>query len=227
MPARTMSFFPSACVSSAPEISFHPLFRLLDDFEGYSRGGSPRGCKGTQRACARRTPTFAPRFDVTERADAYELHGEFPGVAQEHVEVTFTDAHTLRVKGRVERNNAADKTEGAAETTSAEVEADGASLSATVEEDFETVEKDEGEKNDSVDAASHVESPNQQSKPEHPVQGERAKYWVSERSVGDFSRSFTFPARVDQDAVRASMSNGVLSIVVPKSKKESRKIQIA
>lgn len=56
---------------------------------------------------------------------------------------------------------------------------------------------------------------------------EEAKYWVSERSIGEFSRTFTFPGRVDQDGVKASMKNGVLSIVVPKSKKaEGRKISI-
>ncbi len=55
-----------------------------------------------------------------------------------------------------------------------------------------------------------------------------AKFWVSERSVGEFNRSFSFPVRVDQDQVRASMKNGILSIIVPKSKKaESRKITIA
>jgi len=55
-----------------------------------------------------------------------------------------------------------------------------------------------------------------------------AKYWVSERSVGQFSRTFTFPNRVDQDNVKASMKNGILSVIVPKSKKpESRKITIS
>ncbi|WEW60604.1 hypothetical protein PRK78_006091 [Emydomyces testavorans] len=45
--------------------------------------------------------------------------------------------------------------------------------------------------------------------------GER--YWVSERSVGEFQRSFNFPTRVDQDAVKASLKHGVLSVVVPKA----------
>ncbi|EAS36395.3 heat shock protein 30 [Coccidioides immitis RS] len=45
--------------------------------------------------------------------------------------------------------------------------------------------------------------------------GER--YWVSERSVGEFQRSFNFPTRVDQDAVKANLRHGVLSIVVPKA----------
>jgi HSP20 family molecular chaperone IbpA len=43
------------------------------------------------------------------------------------------------------------------------------------------------------------------------------RYWVSERSIGEFSRTFTFPAPVDQENVKASLKNGVLSITVPKT----------
>lgn len=45
---------------------------------------------------------------------------------------------------------------------------------------------------------------------------DRHRYWVSERSIGEFSRTFTFPGAVDQDNVKASLKNGVLSITVPK-----------
>ncbi|KAL2006936.1 hypothetical protein VTN00DRAFT_9604 [Thermoascus crustaceus] len=55
----------------------------------------------------------------------------------------------------------------------------------------------------------------------------KAKYWVSERSVGEFHRSFTFPTRVDQENVRASLKNGILSVTVPKATAPSaRKITI-
>lgn len=39
---------------------------------------------------------------------------------------------------------------------------------------------------------------------------------LSERLVGDFHRTFAFPSPVDEDGVKASMENGVLSLVVPK-----------
>ena len=41
-------------------------------------------------------------------------------------------------------------------------------------------------------------------------------YWACERSVGEFHRAFSFPGRVDQNNVRASLKNGILSVVVPK-----------
>ncbi|KAJ5153532.1 30 kDa heat shock protein [Penicillium canariense] len=43
------------------------------------------------------------------------------------------------------------------------------------------------------------------------------RFWASERSIGEFQRTFTFPSRVDQDNVKASLKNGILSVVIPKS----------
>jgi HSP20 family molecular chaperone IbpA len=43
------------------------------------------------------------------------------------------------------------------------------------------------------------------------------RFWASERSVGEFQRSFTFPSRVDQDNVKATLKDGILSIAVPKA----------
>merc|ERR1712137_157150 len=55
----------------------------------------------------------------------------------------------------------------------------------------------------------------------------KEKYWVSESSVGEFHRSFAIPARVDQDSVKASLKNGILSILVPKAQApQPRKISI-
>lgn len=43
------------------------------------------------------------------------------------------------------------------------------------------------------------------------------RFWATERSVGEFQRTFAFPTRVDQDAVKASLKNGILSVLVPKA----------
>ncbi|KAJ6088001.1 hypothetical protein N7467_006915 [Penicillium canescens] len=40
---------------------------------------------------------------------------------------------------------------------------------------------------------------------------------ASERSVGEFQRTFSFLARVDQDNVKASLKHGILSVQVPKA----------
>lgn len=45
---------------------------------------------------------------------------------------------------------------------------------------------------------------------------------LSERVVGDFHRSFTFPCPISEEGVKASMENGVLSLLVPKVEGKSR-----
>lgn len=60
-----------------------------------------------------------------------------------------------------------------------------------------------------------------------PQKEQSGHYWVSERSIGEFSRSFRFPGHVDQEGVRAHLKDGVLSVVVPKLvKAEPRRIRI-
>ncbi|KAL4813119.1 Hsp20/alpha crystallin family protein [Aspergillus spinulosporus] len=53
-------------------------------------------------------------------------------------------------------------------------------------------------------------------------------WWCSERSVGDFRRSFSFPGPVDRDHIDASFQNGVLKITVKKAadKKTGKHIDI-
>ncbi|RHZ66345.1 Hsp20/alpha crystallin family protein [Aspergillus thermomutatus] len=42
-------------------------------------------------------------------------------------------------------------------------------------------------------------------------------WWYSERSVGEFRRSFSLPGSVDRDRIDATLKDGVLSITVPKT----------
>lgn len=46
-------------------------------------------------------------------------------------------------------------------------------------------------------------------------------WWISERSTGNFRRSFTFPSSIDQDAITANLKDGVLAITVPKTSKKT------
>jgi len=160
--------------------------------------------------------SFTPKFDVKELGEAYELHGELPGVAQKDVEIEFTDSQTVVIRGKTERTFTSgtppagllesNKTAGAIEGEKAQPD-----HHATVEDE---------------DAAKTAEDSQVAKKEERPAEPQE-KYWVSERSVGEFSRSFTFPVRVDSENVQASMKDGVLSVVIPKAKKEqARKITI-
>ncbi|KAL2883549.1 hypothetical protein SGCOL_001232 [Colletotrichum sp. CLE4] len=243
------AFFPRNFYNS--DASFTPLFRLLEDFDNYSRQGngtSSGGARGTHR---NHVPTFQPKFDVREVEDAYELHGELPGMSKEDVSIEFTDPHTLHIRGRVERSYTAGTpptagllqsssgtemsgaiTDGSSNDTSStttSTERPRSPHQATVEdeEDDETnstaqptpaTTVAEVDKSASAAAAAHHHK-------KEPV--DNAKYWVSERSIGEFSRVFNFPGQIKQDAVSAGFKDGILSIRVPKAPKhETRRIFI-
>lgn len=45
---------------------------------------------------------------------------------------------------------------------------------------------------------------------------EQGSWRVSERSVGEFRRTFSFPTPVDQEHAHARLKNGILSLEIPK-----------
>ncbi|KAK5136126.1 hypothetical protein LTR04_004555, partial [Oleoguttula sp. CCFEE 6159] len=237
-PARTMSFFPR--IASSGE--FMPLFRLLDDYAAHTH--PTRGLPSSSAVTAPSTSSiraFQPRFDVKESADAFELHGELPGIEQKDVSIEFEDANTIVIKGRTESRReygSAPALEGQAEQGRIADEGDSEASyhKATVEDEAVTAAATSTDAGAAAaepvpaEAKSTTNNDNEQqvSAPASSrKQAETSRYWVSERSTGEFYRSFQFPTRVDQDGVKASLKNGVLSITVPKARAPTtRKIQI-
>ncbi|KAL8744779.1 MAG: hypothetical protein Q9190_003009 [Brigantiaea leucoxantha] len=183
---------------------------------------------------------FTPHFDVKEIATAYELQGELPGVAQEDIEIEFVDANTLVIKGKTEREDSRShpSTNVAGETSSSKAAiADSASDSsstyhkASVEDEYvdagaekEGSVTEDAATPESTQATEAIAEPSNyvDQKPEEPG----FRYWISERSVGQFQRTFSFPGKVDQEAVKASLKNGILNVVVPKAARKEKKIAI-
>lgn len=224
------SFFaaPSG-VSANNNTSFHPLFKLLDDFEQHSRNSTDDGHL-PHRQLRTTMKTFTPKFDVKELPEAYELHGDLPGIEQKDVEIEFTDIQTITVRGRTERSYTSGSPpsgfiEGSADTPRGAIEGSDQNNNNNTNNKSSSTHKATVE---DEDPSNELATSKNNSSTHHNKEAEsRAKYWVSERAVGEFSRSFSFPVRVDQDAVKASMKNGVLSITVPKAKKrEAKKIPI-
>jgi HSP20 family protein len=206
---------------------FSPLFRLVEDYD--------RATRHLANTWATPLQHFQPKFDVTETETSYELNGELPGIDQKDVSIEWTDGNTLAISGRTEKHHE----EGQAPTeSSTEVPTASGAIQAAPEAD--TTASDSA----SIDSASNYHKPSvveegadeastvaddnantAQLTPATTNAGEiakpapsQAKYWVSERTVGQFHRSFSFPIRVDHEAVKASLKNGILSIVVPKAK---------
>ncbi|KAG5980351.1 hypothetical protein E4U55_004110 [Claviceps digitariae] len=226
-----MAFFPQA-VYNQDQSSFTPLFRLLHDFDSYSQ--SQQGnAKTSSRAGS--LPHWQPTFDVRETTEAYELYGELPGVNKEHVNIDFTEPQTLQIRGKSERKYTA-------ATPHARQIEDSVMSGALDHSDDDKTRKnarkvtvedgdDEEWSNAGHSAPGSPKSTTVEVEQPTPVQQKRvdhAKYWLAERKVGEFSRTFNFPNRVDQDGVRASFQDGILSIIVPKAKKhEARRIVIS
>lgn len=205
---------------------FLPLFQLMDDYCDTRRPTKPaQSSRGRPSAApsAPATPakpqlsSFTPKFDVREADQFYILDGELPGAQQENIEIEFTDPETMVIKGQIERNYDITSPSSAESTNDNDdvmsVHSDGASSthsnyhSPTVEDEDE----DGAVKVNTVQSTSVAKR-----QPQPEVQQPTYKYWASERSIGTFQRTFTFPTRVNQDGVKATFKNGILSVFVPK-----------
>ena len=232
---------PRVCKASAPRTmfttpffphfnnfgsEFAPLFRLLDS--------ATADLVPSSRQHARQT--FTPRFDVREVGSAYELQGELPGIEQKDLNIEFLDERTLVIRGRTvaEDTNTNEVAEAgeSAKAVQNEPANDNASeksahyQKASVEDEY----VDAGAESEAADGAKTPASTTAEVTP--AVESKKAteassRYWVSERSVGEFERRFSFPGRVELENVKASLKNGILSVVVPKVvAQQSRRINI-
>ncbi|TLD32712.1 hypothetical protein PspLS_01001 [Pyricularia sp. CBS 133598] len=204
--------------SSVYEPSYSGLFRLIDDFNNYAVEANNNNNSSDAATTPKRgrsglisdMMSWTPKFDLQETPNTYILHGEFPGMDKKDINIEFTDDQTVTIRGRSERSHTH-------EEPADEDDGDAVVVPSTGEKksDKEVADKksDEGKDNKQVEKSNASQ---------HKV-----KYWVSERSFGEFSRSFNFPARIDAGGVVAKLDNGVLNIVVPKmTKPQGRKISI-
>jgi HSP20 family protein len=139
-----------------------------------------------------------PATDIRETKEAYILEAELPGIRKEDVDIQFQD-NTLVLRGKMDRSiQQGEKVPAAAATENA---------TTTDVVNNETGESSVVAKDDSdKDLTPH--------------------WWSNERITGSFSRSFSFPASVQSDAIKAAYKDGVLSITVPKAQQTSSKINI-
>ncbi|KAL7268243.1 hypothetical protein RUND412_009141 [Rhizina undulata] len=188
-----------------PALYSHPFYRLLHELS------APTVVTAHHEPPSRRA--FSPNFDVRETEKAFVLEGEIPGLSDKsQVHVEFTDSQTLLVKGRIERSYKSSSVENKASDTKSSEPSSPRSLKPTIEDEIDEADID-------IPPVSEVckKSERQSAvKKTGREKNTRPKYWLSERTVGEFERRFTFPAGIDQDGVTASLEHGVLKIVVPK-----------
>ena len=77
-----------------------------------------------------------------------------------------------------------------------------------------------------IELEDHVLTVSGERKTEH--EDRKAGYYRVERSFGSFRRSLTLPDGIDPESVKATFSNGVLEVTVPKPAQQvPRKVQIS
>lgn len=204
-----------------PTTELTPLFRLLDDYDTHRSTQSKQ--KPSPSNIRRPRQTFTPSFDVREVNDSYYLDGELPGAHQDNIQIEFTDPHTLVIKGQTTQAYEAQH------DTQADLDANASTRSgASSPKSYHvTVEDAKEDGDDTVMSAGGQSASRTPSQDNTTVTKSKLtsskdtapqfKYWVSERSFGEFCRTFNFPQRVNQDAVRANLKDGILSVVVPKA----------
>ncbi|KAI1161397.1 30 kDa heat shock protein [Nemania serpens] len=206
--------------------NFGSLVRFIDDWDKHFSQQNTR----EPRQARRQNQTFTPRFDVRETEQNYELHGELPGVEKKDINIEFSDQQTIVIRGNAERTYTAGTPpagllgDTAMSGAIANEPHDEDSSETRSNKSFQATVEDDKEGGASAPANTAVA---ESSKPETPAetpaepqqQQPKAKYWVYERSVGSFSRSFTFSHHVNHSNVSASLDNGILTVIVPKAKK--------
>lgn len=203
-----------AYFSGLPSSDFTSLFRLLDDYDSHRATTGHHATSGSPRH-ASAVRSFAPKFDVRENKEGYELLGELPGIEQKDIHIEFSDSSTLTVKGHVERSDSY----GSSGKVSGRI--------TDTEHGNQEYQKPTAEDEDTTGQKKKEDANKEVTKRDEGAQQPKYKYWVAERSVGDFHRSFTFPARVDTENVKAGLKNGILTITVKKAAEpQARKINI-
>lgn len=151
-------------------------------------------------------PVYSPRFDVKEHPTNYELHGELPGIDQKDIEIEFSDSSTLTIRGRTYRYYERDaRSPNPSLATAIALSNPPPKLLDTPTEDtkkFVEVEK----------------SPQEVAQESEAQIRNGGKYWVAERMVGEFVRTFSFPVEIEMDEVKAGMKSGVLTLIAPKAR---------
>lgn len=167
-----------------------------------------------QRLRSRRRDALAPDFDVRETASAFYLEGELPGVADTSaVRLDWIDRRTLSIDAVVEKVDLEAewgllrpiRVPSIPPPKSPKMAVEGL-LTPPLSKQESSSGSDVGEE-DMMAVDEGIEA-----QPSKPV----VREWLSERRVGHYQRTFTFPTDVDASAIRARLGQGLLRVLVPK-----------
>jgi len=152
------------------------------------------------------------RANVSETENEYHVEVEVPGYQKPEINIEFgVDGKSLTISGKSE--------------TSYEERPNQQKKGVTVEEVPEEGEKPQDKPQNKQSSSTAVA---QTSKDKTVAAPAGTKYWISERTKGSFSRTFTFRSSLDAEKATAKLEHGILTVVIPKAQKAGvKKISIA
>ncbi|KAH6702972.1 HSP20-like chaperone [Leptodontidium sp. MPI-SDFR-AT-0119] len=181
---------------------FSPILHYIDEFD---RHFSSRH---------RFMNCFIPRFDLEEDDWNYYLYGDIPGATVSDITVEANDERTLVVYGNTKRPGP--EREGEVKGEGVSNPTPGFQASSLREQEKQTSEPSPPIQ--PAPALTHHQRHLTSDSDPNPNPNPTTNHVIllSERLTGDFHRTFAFPRAVNEKGVKASMENGVLSVVVPK-----------
>lgn len=192
-----------------------PVFRALDE---YAKNGTWPSLTQESQNLNARVRAWQPKFDVKETKDSYVLHGELPGIAQDAVSIEWTDGNTLTVSGKTEHRSR--QSGGAPASGGADAAGSSSKAAAGASHEYHKATVEDADKSGSKAVTKTA--------PGEVANADEPRWWITERSSGEFYRSFSFPSRVDHEGVKAALKDGVLNITVPKAlAPKAKKIEIS
>ncbi|KAF3928728.1 hypothetical protein AA313_de0207085 [Arthrobotrys entomopaga] len=158
--------------------------------------------------------------ELTEEA----LQASAAAASQEKTTVTTVEGETVVYDDAASVSS--NKSKGKAATVEDDVDESETASNASFEVVDGPTKADKGKavaKDADVEMSEAAEKPTTAAAPKAK---KNAKYWIAERPIGVFERKFKFQGLIDQDNVRASLENGLLTIIVPKREAFVRSIFI-
>ncbi|KAB2580813.1 30 kDa heat shock protein [Lasiodiplodia theobromae] len=170
-----------------------------------------------QRLRSRRRDALAPDFDVRETESAFYLEGELPGVADRGaVRLDWIDRRTLSIDAKIEKVDLEAEwgllrpIRVGNKPRRPSVSASTSGSSTCSEDNMVVDEQQQQQQQEQQD--EDVKMASLEAQPSKPL----VREWLSERRVGHYQRTFTFPTDVDASAIRARLGQGLLRVLVPK-----------
>lgn len=162
-----------------------------------------------------------PRFDLEEDDQLYYLYGEVPGAKADDIAIEPRDKNTLVIYGTIYRPEAKTlKTNGPLAESTMEATSTKNNAEAQQPNIIEKVSNTPHHTHHFTreDGTTSYIAPKSSSKSSYHM---AHRTLLNERLLGDFHRTFIFPTPVVEEAMRATLNDGILTILIPKKEKIS------